>query len=605
LVLITNTTPAIGQKLGDFGDGSRAAPVHRINLYNELGNSKEDRIYPDDDPLLPFSTRQTCGACHTYGIIDNGWHFNATDPNVSAGRPGQPWIFVDARTATQIPLSYRPWPGTYTPEEFGLTSWKFIQHFGRHLSGGGAGELDSDDPEEMLRQEVSGKLEINCLTCHNADPAHDQAEYTIQIARQNLRWAAAATCSFASVTGSAAAMDDTYDPFMPEPPLDPKKVPPAITYRQNTFDHKNKVFFDIVREVPDHRCYFCHSNVDVDTFGSHKWLSDEDVHLAAGLSCVDCHRNGLAHNIIRGYENEASNSVNPTAAAFSCKGCHTSGRLGAPVPEHPGIPAIHFDKITCTACHSGPWPEQKTHRAKTSRAHGLGSLAAKKSSDALPHIVYPVFAEQPRGKIAPHKVLWPAFWGRLENGTVTPINLETVAKTAGKIIGTRRLHRSGDWLPISKDQITEVLKSLSALAEVKPVYICGGNLYKLDDTGTLVAVEHDAAAPYLWPIAHNVRPAAQALGINHCHDCHSTDAPFFFGKVAVDSPLASQEDAAKRMVEFQHLDANVVKLFAMSFVFRPWLKVVALASCAVIAAVLLLYALKALACITKVMVGED
>jgi hypothetical protein len=43
----------------------------------------------------------------------------------------------------------------------------------------------------------------------------------------------------------------------------------------------------------------------------------------------------------------------------------------------------------------------------------------------------------------------------------------------------------------------------------------------------------------------------------------------------------------------------------MSFVFRPWLKVVALASCAVIAAVLLLYALKALACITKIMVGED
>ena len=607
LVLVANTSANTGQKLGDVSDGSRAVPLHRITLYNELGYSKEDKIFPDDDPLLPFSMRQTCSACHSYEEISKGWHFNAADPNVAPGRPGQPWLLVDLGTATQIPLSYRPWPGTFTPQQLGLTPWKFIRRFGRHIPGGSAGELDSDEPDEIFRQDVSGKLEINCMSCHDADPAHDQAESTLQIALQNFRWAAAATCSFASVTGSAGDMSDTYDPFMPEPPQDPKKIPPTITYSKNAFDNENKVFFDIVRKVPAERCYFCHSNIDVDNNGSEKWLSDEDVHLAAGLSCVDCHRNGLDHNIIRGYEDEAFISTNPLAAASSCEGCHTTGRLGAPIPRHPGIPLVHFDKLACTACHSGPWPQQKTRRTKTSRAHALGTLAAGKLPDALPHIVYPVFAKQQNDKIAPHKLLWPAFWGRLKDETVTPIKLETVRKTTAKIIAKQRPQTSSGWLAVSRKQIIDVLKFLSSQksAEGRPVYICGGNLYRLDDKDNLIHAEHAAARPYLWPIAHNVRPAAQSLGVRRCEDCHSTDAPFFSGRVAIDSPLVPQKDAVKRMVDFQHLDARFVKIFAFSFVFRPWLKVVALASCAVLAAVLLLYALKALASITKALVGKE
>jgi len=606
LALVANTQADTGQKLGDVSDGSRAVSVHRIALYNELGYSKEDKIFPDDDLLLPFSMRQTCSACHSYDIISKGWHFNADDPNVAPGRPGQPWLFIDLRTATQIPLSYRPWPGTFTPQQLGLTHFKFIRHFGRHIPGGSAGELDSDELDEILRQDVSGKLEINCMSCHDADPAHDQAEFAIQIAHQNFRWAAAATCSFASVSGSARDMSDTYDPFMPEPPQDPKKIPPTITYCKNTFDDENKVFFDIVRKVPAERCYFCHSNVDVDNHGSEKWLSDEDVHLAAGLSCVDCHRNGLDHNIIRGYENEAFISTNPLAAASSCEGCHTTGRLGAPIPRHPGIPLVHFDKLACTACHSGPWPQQKTRRTKTSRAHALGTLAARKLPDALPHIVYPVFAKQQNDKIAPHKLLWPAFWGLLKDETVTPIKLETVRKTTAKIIAKQRPQTSSGWLAVSRKQIIDVLKFLSSQksAQGRPVYICGGNLYRLDDKDNLIHAEHAAARPYLWPIAHNVRPAAQSLGVRRCEDCHSTNAPFYFGQVAIDSPLVPQKDAVKRMVDFQHLDARFVKIFAFSFVFRPWLKVVALASCAVLAAVLLLYALKALASITKALVGK-
>ena len=617
------------KKIGDVSDGSRAVPVHLIELFDGEG----DKISPDNEPLLPFSTRKTCCECHiyehNYEIIGKGWHFNAADVNVVPGRAGQPWIFVDAGTCTQIPLSYRPWQGAFHPKQLGITGFKFTQLFGGHMPGGGVGELESDSPEEMVRQDVSGRLEINCLSCHNAHPGQDQAEYAAQIARQNFRWAAAGACEFGSVKGIAAAQLDTYDPLMGDAI--------ATTYRENTFDHKKNVFFNIVRKVPNERCYFCHSNVNVDEDGSEKWTADEDVHLAAGFSCVDCHRNGLDHNIIRGYEGEDAASKNPLAASTTCEGCHTEGRLGAPVPEHPGVPPVHFEKLTCTACHSGPWPEQRTYRTKTSRAHALGTHNVNKSPDVLPHIVYPVFARQGGigaeyrgrlrstailavptgwkpvvrsvdGKIAPHKLLWPAFWGSLKDKKVTPVSLEIVKRTARRVIGRRMLLPSGDWPALTAEHITKALTLLSSNESIEgePVYICGGKLYRLDESGKLSEPEeHPDAQPYLWPIAHNVRPAAQSLGVRYCTDCHATDAPFFFGEVSVDTPVVSERDSVKKMVEFQGIDAFYAWAFAFSFVFRPWLKVVALLSAGLIGVVLLLYGLKALACVVKTLAEGD
>jgi len=374
-------------------------------------------------------------------------------------------------------------------------------------------------------------------------------------------------------------------------------------YNKNAFDHKNQVFFNIVRKVPTERCYFCHSNHDINKDGLEKWATDEDVHLAAGLTCIDCHRHGLDHNITRGYENEALVSKNPLAATSSCESCHIEGRLGAPVPEHLGIPPVHFDRLTCTACHSGPWPEQKTIRTKTSRAHGLGTYNVNKSDDVLPHIIYPVFAKQSNGKIAPHKLLWPAFWGYLKGGNVTPIALEIVKLIAAEIIDNKKLPRSGDWPSLTDEDIAKVLALLKT-AEGEPVYVCGGKLHRLDDEGKLTATEHGAAEPYLWPIAHDVRPAAQSLGVRRCEDCHATDAPFFFGAVAVDSPIAAEQDLSKEMVEFQDINRFYAWAFAFSFVFRPWLKVVALGCCGIIGIVILLYALKALACVTKTLAGK-
>jgi hypothetical protein len=464
-----------------------------------------------------------------------------------------------------------------------------------------------------MREFITGKLEINCLACHNADPAHNQGEYFTQVVRENFRWAAAATCEFASVSGSARDMPETYDPFMPEPPEDPKKVPPTVKYRENTFDHKNNVSFNIVREVPNHRCYFCHSNLYIDSEDTEKWSSDEDIHLSAGLKCVDCHRNGIDHNITRGYQGEASVSTNHLSAALSCEGCHlgekdsslpAAGRLGAPVPEHKGIPPVHFERLTCTACHSGPWPTEKTILTKTARAHRLGTIGVNKSHEALPHINSPVFAQQPNGKIAPHKLLWPSYWATVEDQNVAPIAFDTVTEVIAPVLADANRPAPGDWPELTTEHITKGLEALANSANGTPVYVSGGKLYQLDDSGKLSEEKHAAAKPYLWPIGHNVRPAAQSLGIRYCTDCHATDGPFFFGDVTIDSPVVAAR-GAKKMVEFLKVRPFYTKAFAFSFVFRPWMKIIALGSCAVIAVVLLLYVLKALACVVKVLAGRD
>ncbi len=591
--------------MGDESDGSRAVPVHVIELLNEEG----DKITAADEPMLPFSTQKTCGACHSYNTIKGGWHFNAVDANVPAGRTGQPWIYIDKATGTQVPISYRNWQGAFRPEQFGLTSWQFTKLFGRQLPGGGPGETESEKPEEIVRGFVSGKLEINCLACHDGHPCHDQAQYADQVSRENFRWAAAASCSFARMSGSAKDMPDSYDYLMPS--AAESANPPKIAYLAEAFDLKGKVFFDIRRKILSERCYFCHS---ISQVNFEKWGMDEDVHLSSGLTCVDCHRNEVDHNIIRGYEGETSISKNPTAEAFSCKGCHlpakgapafSVARLGAPVPEHKGLPEIHFGKLTCAACHSGPLPSDETSRVKTSMAHGLGVYASDKSAEALPHIATVVFAKGADGRIAPVNLLWPAFWASLKDDKVTPLSPDSVRPIIEQVVTENRQSQDG-WLKFTNEQITKILAALSSqgVAEGKAVYICGGKMHSAGADGKPAATEHNAASAYMWPVGHNVRPAAQSLGIGGCGDCHATDKPFFFGKVAVDSPITSASGSIE-MIKFTGADRAYTKTFASSLLVYWCIAILAVVSCVIAAAVAAVYAFAGLVRILKMAARKD
>jgi hypothetical protein len=568
--------------LGDSSAGSRAQPAHVIALRDPEG----DTIQPGDRHPLPFSTAQTCGAnCHDVAAISRGWHFNATLAGVPAGRNGQPWFLVDRETATQIPLSYRAWPGTYQPRQLGLSSREFALHFGGRMPGG----LPADESDR--RWTVSGHLDVNCLACHDASPAYDQAEYGRQVAMENFRYAPAAASGLALVTGSAKAMPDFFDYLMPahvEDSLQPQI--PTVEYSPSHFLPSGKVAFDIVREVKSGRCYYCHTNADVEQTGAARWKSNEDVHLARGIACVACHRNGLDHMMTRGNEGQAE-------ASLTCQGCHMeSNAMGAPHPDHEGIPPIHFAKLTCTACHSGPLPEANTRQLKNGMAHGLGEYNVNPSAQALPHIYYPVFARREDGKIGPNRLVWPAFWGRLRQGSVQPIDPGQVKKALEKGKLDTAPAADGSWPGVSDAWVAQVLRRLDEDAAAGPaVYIAGGKLHRLDSAGLLRSEEHAQAQPYLWPLAHDVRPASQALGAKGCQDCHSTGAPLIFGNVAVDSPLAAERTAAWKMHRFQKgLDVAYQTRLAQSWRYRSWLKISGLAAAGLLLLLLLAYVLRAI-----------
>ena len=620
ILLSVNSYADEEEFLGDVSDGNRSIPVHLIEMFD----ADSGRIRPDDQPIMPFSTKQTCLPCHNYEKISLGLHFNTMDSVTAQGRPGEPWILVDYLTATQIPLSHHNWLGLFHPDDIGFCSFNFVQTFGRHMPGGGVGENgDADLPELIMRWLISGELEINCLSCHEGDPAHDQAEYAAQVMRQNFRWAATASSGFGHVYGSAKNMPDNYDIYSGRIGDEPGEIPPMVEYAEGTFNSKGKVFFNITRKVPNERCYFCHSTKYIGGGKSERWEFEDDVHLKAGLMCVDCHRHGLDHNMIRGYEEEAEEMGNPAVVSFSCKGCHIpdastpapeTGRLGAPEPKHAGIPVIHFDKLSCTACHSGPWPLNDTYSVKTSRAHALGVQGAPKSDQAMPHIVGPVFVRQENGKLAPHKSIYPSFWAFIEGDSLLPIPQEITSPIAQEVISQDTLTdstnfarlRSGIWPNFTKQQVIAILEKLDLRDSTKSAgFINAGKLYRLNESAGLTAKDHLAAQPYSWAFAHQVRPASQSLGIRGCQDCHSPKSAFHFGKISLHSPIVSEPTATKSMLSFQKLGVVYPRLFAFTFFFRPWLKIAIMVCCFVIFVVLLKYSFRGIDRIFKIISEKD
>lgn len=449
-------------------DGHRTIPTHLLPLRNE----NDEPIIPTEAEPLPYSARYTCGPCHDYKTIQGGWHFGAMTDGRS-GRPGEPWFEVDLKTGTVLPLSYRKWTGAFDPRAVGLSAWDFTMLFGRHLAGGGPAEPSEAEVEAEPdgRWSVSGKAEINCLACHNRSGRQDPSEWAKQVLRENLRWAATASAGIGEVGGMASRLKGTWDIY-DGPNLDDHEwaVVPEVTYRAADFDSKHRYFFDLNYQPSDERCLACHA---VSPKDEPMWSAEADVHATAGLKCTDCHRNDLGHAIVRGYEGEAAETGNKTAASFTCRGCHlgedaegrktvTPGRLGAPCPKHTGIPLVHFKRLSCTVCHSGPRPKEGFTRVRTSRANRLGIHGVAAWATDSPAVVEPVYKKDAAGKIAPQRLVWPAYWARRSGQGLAPIKPAEVEAAAGDILK-------------GEDRIAQVLIALSQVAaeDETPVLAAG------------------------------------------------------------------------------------------------------------------------------------
>jgi hypothetical protein len=459
-------------------DGSRTTAVHRIQLKDEF----DQLVIPTMSYCLPYSARYTCAPCHDYDLIKKGLHFDAAASSRQE-RPEEPWIWVDPKTGTVLPLSYHDEPGTWDPGELNLSDWDFTLLFGRHMTGGGVSEPGIEEVSPESRWNVSGKLEINCMGCHNASREQSHSEWAKQVLRQNFRWAATAASGMGEVGGMASRLPNTWDLFDgPNPDDSEWAVVPSVDYRLPLFDSKHRVFFDIAPRIEDQRCMACHS---VSAVGETRQSVHGDVHSAAGIGCVDCHRNGIGHDMIRGYEGEAEDRQEKSLADFTCQGCHmnedlsrrggsASGRLGAPYPRHSGIPAVHFERLACTVCHSGPLPSKDLTRVRTSRANRLGIYGIAQWDTEWPHIVEPVFAKNHGGKIAPHRLIWPSYWGRTEGDKIVPLKPSMVQDAAGDIL-------------MVEEDTAQILKALALYTEIEgiPVLVLSGKVYEPNVDGLL------------------------------------------------------------------------------------------------------------------------
>ncbi len=579
-------------------DPSRTTPVHNIPLFD----AENAQIDPANKDAAPLSQKVTCGKCHDYEKIERGWHFNTGDANVPAGRPGQPWVLADPATGTQIPISPRGWKGSYKPAQIGMSSWNYIDKFGRQLPGGDYGERFADDlgDVETDRWDATGYLTINCLGCHSSDFRHNQDEWAKNVERGNYLEAATAASGLGHALGYVNKLPN-FDRFLGEDVDNPQFVP-SVVYDKTRFGYKGAVFMNVpAARLPNDRCYYCHSShrTDKQEFETH-----EDIHMARGLSCVNCHRNGIDHQISRNYEGETGK-----AEGYSCRSCHLGqseamtaelrrgGFNAAPKPAHKGIPQLHMDKLTCTACHSGLFPTAEPKKVQTARIHALGVHGTPYDPNMLPTVLEPVFVKQADGKIAPCRMVFPAFFGRLKDGNVTPILPSAVLAETGSTLATAKGKVPKAPTP---EKIVEALKTLSedkSLGEA--VYVGGGKLWKIE-SDKLAASDDPSAEPYSWPIGHNVRPASQSLGAEGaCTDCHSADSGFLFGKVAAAGPVALGEPVEFEMNRFAGQDGFYHKLFGLTFIFRPYLKSFGFIVSGIVLLILLAYGLPGLSCMLK------
>jgi hypothetical protein len=660
--LFVAIAPAYGQSRYATSD-NLSGYVHWIEMYDANNN----RIDPNAENPPPYSPANTCGRCHDFNTIAHGWHFNSVDETLH-GRPGQPWVWSDPRTGTHLPLSYRDWAGTYDPDALGISRWQMAAKFGGFLPGGGPGSSEAlkelvkslKGSEIIDRSHITGSLPVDCMLCHHRPGSgYSPFVWTEQIEDQNFAFAPAAALGIATVSGTMKRLKDNFDPAAEES----AKQLPQLTYLSERFRPDGKVFFDLVRKPDNSACYYCHSNISNDSVTGNRWLHDEDVHLRAGFQCADCHRNALDHHTVRGYDGEQS-PVDASIASLSCQGCHVgdhagqpldfTGRLGAPRPQHKGLPPLHFEKMTCTACHSGPAVAASVGHQLNSIIHRLGTHV-KRTGEEYPGIVAPVIMPAPKAKATsgkadneiaagepadsehgtesrdspytPHRLMWPAYWGTIQDGNVQVLNPDQVYELVrrdlkvrrdfteelaevklslserAKLIGEDRARlKPDDWTDEEKKKLgeAEAIQRTAQIAErmsvglaaieaaipgTQAVYISGGQGFVREGDKGLKELDAaelgKAAEPYAWPLAHNVRPAQQSLGATGCTECHSDQSLFFNADITPVGLLPNQPTQPVKSHVVQAADMERLGRWNQMFAGRSTFKIFGLLALAV------------------------
>ena len=329
----------------------------------------------------PYSPKQTCGKCHDYDKITQGFHFQQGKDEKASGVFAERYQWVSSpglyggNWCSPAPLyNYLSDKNNTSAKEMDMTSFTFITNgcatchpgggpleydregfrYDKHMeemgfTAGGTNNFDGDYFQAHWNR--SGVIEADCNLCHL--PEYDYKTRNDHLAKFNFKWMATVGSGLAAVEGS---IKDTVDV--------------KVKYNLAKFGPDGKVSMHLVREPRNETCLNCHSKPQWKKRGS-SFTEFTDVHIAKGLKCVDCHAAGsmAVDERIKGKEvhqfgkgddpsgwlrNDLDNSIR------TCNDCHTTGYLSAPIAKHAWLPDLHLDKLSCQACHI---PQRKVKSA--------------------------------------------------------------------------------------------------------------------------------------------------------------------------------------------------------------------------------------------------
>ena len=379
ITIITIKTQRRDISINDRGLITVSGVCPPFYLYDEDGNVIDP--VKGINAEKPYSPKQTCGKCHDYDKITQGFHFQQGKDEMASGVFAERYQWVSSpglyggNWCSPAPLyNYLSDKNNSSAKEMDMTSFTFITNgcatchpgggpleydregfkYDKHMeemgyTAGGTNNFDGDYFQAHWTR--SGVIEADCNLCHL--PEYDYKIRNDNLAKFNFKWMATVGSGLASVEGS---IRDTIDV--------------NVNYNLAKFGADGRVSMHLVREPRNETCLNCHSKPQWKKRGS-SFTEFTDVHIAKGLKCVDCHAAGsmAVDERIKGKEvhqfgkgddpsgwlrNDIDNSVR------TCSDCHTTGYLNAPIAKHTWLPDLHLDILSCQVCHI---PQRKVKSA--------------------------------------------------------------------------------------------------------------------------------------------------------------------------------------------------------------------------------------------------
>jgi len=544
----------------------------------------------------PYSPRQTCGQCHDYEKITKGYHFTqgrgekpTADQAKRCGWASTPGNYGGTWCSPAPLYRYLSAKHNSSSDEMDMTSFSFITSgCGGCHPGGGPAEFDRQgrqydrwmsDPESgfspgadnsfdgdyyQARWSETGVLEADCLLCHL--PEYDFSQRKKQLSALNFRWAPVAAAGFAGVRGSVKDGDS-----------------PQVVYDRHKFNPDGTISPHIVREPRNQTCLACHAKPGWKKRGAN-FRNRTDVHLRAGLKCVDCHPAGSSaadpriggheeHQIGKGDDPGGHVRDDLDNTCRRCADCHSSGYLGAPIAKHRWLPPLHLEKIACQTCHI-PQRTVKSVQVVASDVFNRGAKIPSKGKrlwtfygpemeywnhygdltmmgyDDKPTAPFRPVLVRYKGMVYPVNRIhntWPAIQEEGKPGLMQP-QMKSVAEMwithqadPAKYPALARIRDdNGDGVPeINRaveidaiiDSIGIMLREVEYPMEGKRVvWVMNDRVYRSGTDYRLLDKHAWEASPYanVHKYSHDVYPARSALGAIGCAECHHPNSDFFF-----------------------------------------------------------------------------